>query len=298
MPTTTTVNTGFKGTLAGEVLVQMYKSADTIEKGFITVVPNVIGSGFLPKISYTGSLQAASCGFNPTGTVQYDEKEILTKRFKLEEEICKDKFAATFAAQSAGLVAGQAEVPANLQESIMMAMVKSVGQAVDLNIWQGNNSANQMNGLLPQFVADADVTKVTVVAATKANVVAQLELIYASIPDALFADGDLKIGVSYNVGKAYRQALAAMGMNTTNGDKELDYLGIPMVELGGLPANSYVAARTNNLGFLTSLESDWNTVNVKDMDESDLSANIRTQVKFNAGVGYSFGTEIVYGKLA
>jgi hypothetical protein len=46
------------------------------------------------------------------------------------------------------------------------------------------------------------------------------------------------------------------------------------------------------------LESDLNSVQIKDMDDSDLSGNIRTKVVFNAGVGYSFGAEIVYARPA
>jgi hypothetical protein len=294
MPTTQTVNSVFKGALAGDVFKQAFKKADTIEKGAITVIPNVLGSGFLPKITYSGTLQAMSCGFNPTGTVQYDEKEVATKRFKLEEEICKEKFAATFAAQAAGLVSAKAEIPSTIQEAILMTMIDSLAQTVDLNIWQGNNSANQMNGLLPQFVADADVIDGTIVAATKANVVAQIEVAYGLVPDSIINDPDLIFAVSNNVGKAYRQAQASMGLNTTVGVKELDYLGYPMVELGGLPNNTILAYRVKNLGFLTGLQNEWNEVNVKDMDESDLSGNIRTQVKFTAGVGYSFGSEVVY----
>jgi hypothetical protein len=54
------------------------------------------------------------------------------------------------------------------------------------------------------------------------------------------------------------------------------------------------AYRVINLALLTGLESDFNTVQVKDMDESTLDGTIRTKVAFTMGVGYSFGGEIVY----
>jgi hypothetical protein len=47
------------------------------------------------------------------------------------------------------------------------------------------------------------------------------------------------------------------------------------------------------------LESDLNQVNVKDMDESDLSGTIRTKVVLEMGVGFSFASQIVwYGDFA
>lgn len=298
MPTTINVTSGYNGALAGEIFVQAFKKADTISKGAITVLPNVIGSGYLPKLSYSASLTAYACGFDATGTVGYTDKEVATKKYKIEHELCKEEFHQTFQAQAAGLFSAKAEVPQSIQDAILLAMVDNMGAIVDTQIWQGNNSANQFNGLLPQFVADADVLDVTIVAVTKANVVAQMELAYNAIPAEVEDDEDLVIAVSKNVAKAYKQAQAEMGLNTTVGDKELDYLGTRIVALGGLPANSIVIYRVKNLGFLTGLEADLNSVDIKDMDDVDLSGNIRTKMVFSAGVGYSFGAEIVYARPA
>ena len=84
-----------------------------------------------------------------------------------------------------------------------------------------------------------------------------------------------------------------MGLNTTVGTKEMDYLGTRLESIGGLPANNIVAYRVKNLGFLTGIESDMNEVRISD-DETRLDGNVRTKITFTAGVGYSFGSEIVY----
>jgi hypothetical protein len=86
-------------------------------------------------------------------------------------------------------------------------------------------------------------------------------------------------------------------VGTPVGDKTLDYIGIPVVSIAGLPSNTILAYRVKNLGFLTGLEADLNNVSIKDMDESDLSGNIRTKIVFSAGVGYSFGNQIVYSRV-
>ncbi len=66
MPTTTNVNSAYVGALAGEIFVQAFKKSDTIGKQAITVIPNVIGSGYLPTLSYSAGLAAYSCGFDTT----------------------------------------------------------------------------------------------------------------------------------------------------------------------------------------------------------------------------------------
>ena len=298
MATTQTITSEYKGALAGELLVQAFKKSDTISKGVITILPNVLGSAMLPKLSYSADLVANSCGFDPSGDVAYTEKEVQTKKFKVQHELCKDEFLQTFAAQAAGLFSNaNEEIPATIQEAILEAILSNVGAKVDFNIWQGNNSANQMNGLLPQFTADSAVIDVVGTTITKSNVVAELDKVYNAIPAEVEDEADLVIAVSKNVAKAYKQAQAAMGTNTTVGDKVLDYVGVRMESIGGLPANTMVAYRIKNLGFATGLESDLNEVRVSD-DTERQDGNIRTTVKFNAGVGYSFGGEVVYYKPA
>lgn len=289
-----TVNAGYAGALAGEIFVQAFKKADTISKGCITVLPNVIGSGFLPKLSYTAGLAAYSCGFSATGDVTYIDKEVEAKKYKIEHELCKDEFHQTFQAQAAGLFGAQNDIPSTIQEAILLAMVNNMGAIVDTQIWQGNGTSAQFNGLLKQFTADTEVIDVSGTTVTKANVIDELDKVYNALPDEIEGDEDVVFVASKNVTKAYKQAIAALYGQTPNGDKELDYLGIRLESIGGLPSNTIVAYRVKNVGFVTGLESDMNSVSVKDMDESDLSGNIRTKIVFTGGVGYSFGAEIVY----
>ena len=51
LDTSTTVTSRYNGALAGEILGQALLKSDTIEKGMITVLPNILGTGALPKIS-------------------------------------------------------------------------------------------------------------------------------------------------------------------------------------------------------------------------------------------------------
>jgi hypothetical protein len=296
MATTLSVNSGYTGALAGEIFVQAFKKADTIAKGAITVLPNNIGTGYLPKLSYAADLVDYSCGFDGAGTVSYTDKSVTLKKYKIEHDLCKDEFHQTFQAQAAGLFAANNDIPATIQEAILLAMVNNMGAKVDYAIWNGVSGS--LTGLLEQFVADATVIDVSGSAVTSTNAIAQLGLAYAAVPAEIEDESDLVFAVSRNVAKAYKQAQAALtSVGTPVGDKELDYLGTPVLSISGLPANTIVAYRVKNLGFLTGLEADLNNVHVKDMDETDLSGNIRTKMVFEMGVGYSFGSEVVYQRV-
>lgn len=293
--TNQTITTDFKGALAGELFIQAFLKADTIGKGAITVLPNVIGSGYLPKLSYSADLAPYACGFDSTGTVAYVEKEVATKKYEIKHELCKDEFQQTFAAQAAGLFGAANEIPATIQDAILLAMVQNMGAKVDYQIWRGTGGTGSFAGLLAQFVADGTVIDIVGTASTVANVQTELSKVYQGIPAEIIEEQDLVIVVSNNVARNYKQSqIANYLVGSPVGDKELDYLGIKLVSISGLPDNTMVAYRTKNIGFLTGLEADLNNVSVLDMDAQDLSGQIRTRIVFSAGVGYSFGSEIVY----
>jgi hypothetical protein len=294
MATLTTVNSGYNGALAGEIFIQAFKKSDTIAKNLITVLPNNIGTGFLPRLSYSAELQDYACGFTPEGDVDYDDVEVILKKFKIDHELCKDEFHQTFQAQSAGLFAAANEIPADIQSAILLAIVENLGAKVDNFIW---NAATL--GLFAKLAADADTIEVQNTTITKANVVEEVEKAYNAIIDEVMDEEDLVLVTSKKVLKLYKQAVAAQGLNTTVGDKELDFLGLRMESVGAIAGDQIVIYRVKNLGFLTGLESDLNQVNVKDMDESDLSGTIRTKVVLEMGVGFSFASQVVwYGDFA
>lgn len=297
MATTQNVNAAFNGALAGEIFVQAFKKADTISQGAITVLPNVIGSGYLPKLTYTAGLAPYSCGFDTTGDVTYTDKEVATKKYEIKHELCKDEFHQTFQAQAAGLFGAANEIPATIQDAILSAMVNNMGALVDTQIWQGNGATGSFAGLLPQFVADGTVIDITASASTVANVQAELSKVYLAIPEEVVGESDLIIAVSPNVARNYKLSQVNNYMvGSPVGDKTLDYIGVPVISIAGLPANTILAYRVKNIGFLTGLEADLNRVDVLDMDTTDLSGNIRTRIVFSAGVGYSFGNQIVYSR--
>ena len=295
MATNLTVTSQYAGSLAGEIFVQAFKKSDTIEKNLITVLPNIIGSGNMPQLSYSAELQPYACGWNPDGDVTYNEKNVTLTKFMVEHEMCKEDFSSTFAAQAAGLFSANAEVPQDIQSAILAAIVNNLGEKVDKFIWQGKNT---ISGLSSSLIADTDTIGVYTEALTKTNVVDALEAVYDAIPEAIVESSDLVMVVSPKVLRLYRQNLSSQGDNTTVSSRELDYLGVRLESVGALSGDKIYAYRTGNLAFMTGLESDLNSVQVKDMDETDLSGQIRSKAVLAMAADYSFADEIVVFDIA
>lgn len=64
--------------------------------------------------------------------------------------------------------------------------------------------------------------------------------------------------------------------------------------IGGLDDNTFVVYRKKNMYFGTGLLSDHNELRIKDMDQSDLSGQVRYKMVYTAGVQYVNSNEIVW----
>ena len=94
--------------------------------------------------------------------------------------------------------------------------------------------------------------------------------------------------------------LGANGTNTqgtqwyTNGS--LSYDGIPIFMANGLGANNMIATTVDNLYFGCGLLNDSSLVKTIDMSDIDGSNNVRVILRYNAGIQYGIGSDVVlYG---
>ena len=75
-------------------------------------------------------------------------------------------------------------------------------------------------------------------------------------------------------------------------DFPLSFNGIQVCHAPGLSTDRMVAGRTSNMFFGT--EGSTSEVRLLDMAELHGSDNVRIIMRFNAGVNYAFGSDMVY----
>lgn len=297
MATVVNVNSNFQGVPAGEIIGAIFKKANTISERLINVIPNVVGSGFLRKTNVTDGLADYSCGFTPSGQVDLTEVEVTPKKLKVNIEICKETFRSRWSAAQMGFSAWNDEIPADEKEAIMLELAQAISAKIENYIWTGVAATNgQFGGLIPQMVADATVVDVVGATVTASNVIAELGKALDAQSDEVIDREDFVFGVSRNVHRAYVRAMGATVANYQGDTAEFE--GFKLSVINGLPANTMVLYPSNNVSFLTGLESDTQEVRILDMDEHDLSGTIRVAMVFTAGVGYADGSDIVLYKKA
>jgi hypothetical protein len=274
-------------------------SGETLAKGNITVLPNVSFKVNLKNFDLsTSSIKDATCDFTDAGDVTYVEKALTPESFALNKELCKKDWLSTYA--GATMRAGvDGTLPANFQEYIVGHAGALVGQEVEQSIWSGATSTNgQFDGFQTQLAADGTVVDVAKVSGglNASNIVAQLGRVRDAITDANYGKEDLAIYVGTAAMKYYVSAQAALGYldQFHAGVTEANFEGTKLILAPGMGADKMIAARKSNLFFATDLASDMAEVKVIDMTENDGSDNVRLVMKWNAGVGYAKGSDIVY----
>ena len=303
MATTLTVSSNYAGKDAGGYIGKAFKEADTIARGFVTVLPDIDFQVSIKKISYADGRVDFACGFTPTGTVTLSEKLLTPKKIKNEQEICKEDLRQIWSSATMGFSAHNDSMPADVETALIAEILSDTAEATDQDIWQGDaGNTGEFDGFIKLFTADANVVKagsgITSLAGavTKANVVSEIEKVMDAIPIELRRKSDLKFLVSPDIFNFYNQALVSAGIsNGLGGTPHTLQYGQYMLEVcNGLPANTFVVAQAKNLLFGTGLMADHNELRIKDMDESDLSGQVRYKMVYTAGVQYYNSEEVVW----
>lgn len=295
MPNPTITGSTYAGEFAGKYLGAALLSADTLDKGAITILPNVKYKAAMKVGAMANLVRSADCDFDSsTSTLTLTEKVLTPTELQVNLQICKKELHADWEAAQMGFSAFD-ELPPLFSDYIIARVAAEVANATETSIWQGSAGEGSFDGFETLLTADADVVDVVAGTVTTSNVIAELQKIVDAIPSGVYGKDDLTIYISQNIAKAYVGAQAALGYRDLYhvGQTEMNFQGIPLFATGGLADNTAVAAQKSNLFFGTGLLDDRNEVKVIDMADLDGSQNVRVVMRYTAGVQHGIGSDIV-----
>jgi hypothetical protein len=310
MATTTSITTSYAGEFSGKYIAAALLSAPTLEKGGMTIMPNVKFKQVIKRVATDNIIANATCDFDPTSTITLTERVLQPESFQVNLQLCKSDFRNDWDALQMGYSAFDV-LPKSFADFLIAHAAEKVAAGMETAIWTGvNATAGQFAGIMTQLTTDASLPsaqEVTGTTVTAANVITELGKIVDACPAALYGKEDLTLYVSSNVYRAYVRALggfAAAGVGSNGYDNkgtnqslnDLYFDGVKIFLANGLAANTALLSQVSNLFFATSLLSDLNEVRVLDMSENDGSQNVRVIMRFSADAKYGFASDLVtYG---
>jgi len=298
-----TITTSYEGQYLGELISAALLSGDTIDKGGITVKPNVAYKEVVKKLDTSGIITDATCDFTVTADqITLSERILEVEPFQVNLQLCKKDFLSDYLALEMGASAYK-NLPSSFGNYIMAHVAAEVAQKTEQNIWGGvNATAGQFDGLTTLMAADANVIDVpsTASAFASSTIIAELGKLVDSIPAAVYGKEDLHLYLPTVAFKAYVRSLggfASGGVGANGVDNRgslwyenggLTFEGIKVFKAPGMPADHMVAAEKSNLFFGTALLADMGQSSAKILDMADLdgSDNVRIVLRFQAGVQY------------
>lgn len=301
MPTSVTNNTNYAGEFAGKYIGAALLSANTIENGGVTVMPNVKYRSTVKTVSATDLVQNDDCDYQPTGEVLLNDRVIEPKYLMVNSTICKSFLEDDWEAVQMGYSAFDV-LPKNFTDFFIARVLGTMSESTEVSIWTGDGANNgEFDGLFFTALGEAGtgipsgqcVTGTTI---DPTNVIDEIGKVVDALPSRLYGKEGLKIYAPQNVVRAYVRALGgfasgvgAAGINNqgttwySGNANALTFDGIPLFMANGMSANTMMASTKENLYFGTGLLSDHNEVRVLDMAQLDGSKNVRFVARYTAG---------------
>lgn len=310
MATTTSITTTYAGEFSGKYIAAALLSAPTLEKGGMTIMPNVKYKQVIKRVATDDIIKNATCDYDPTSTITLTEKVLQPESFQVNLTLCKSDFRSDWDAIQMGYSAFDV-LPKSFADFLIAHAAEKVAAGMETSIWQGvNATAGQFAGIMTQLTTDAALPSAQEVAGTTvtaSNVITELGKIVDACPAALYGKEDLTLYVSSNIYRAYVRALggfASSGQGANGYDNkgtnqalnDLYFDGVKIFLANGLAANTALLSQVSNLFFATGLMNDMNEVKVLDMGDLDGSQNCRVVMRFTADAKYGFASDLVtYG---
>jgi hypothetical protein len=306
------ITTTYAGEFAGKYLAAALLSAPTLEQGGVSILPNVAFKQVMQKVSTDNIVANATCDFTTSGTVTLTERVLTTEEFQVNIELCKLDLAQSWQSAEMGYSAFKT-LPKSFADFLIAHVAAKVAAKIETTIWGGTNAtAGEFDGFKTLMLADNDVNDVqnplTGAALDAAAVIGEIGRLVDDIPASLYGNEGLRIYVSQKIAKLYVRALggfgaSGLGANGTNAqgtqwytNGSLTYDGIPIFMANGLGADNMIATTVDNLYFGCGLLNDNSLVKTIDMSDIDGSNNVRVILRYNAGIQYGIGSDIVlYG---
>jgi hypothetical protein len=297
MATTTSITTSYAGDKAQGFIAAALLSAPTIDKGGITVKPNIKFKQVMQKLAVGDIVADASCDFTATSSVTLTERYLQPKDFQVNLELCKKDFESDWLSIEQGFSSFD-ELPKSFANYLIGHVAGKVAANVENNIWNGADTAGsgKFEGLVNLMTADADVNDVAFTGATTAtNIIERLGDVVDAIPETIYGNEGLSIYISQADARSYVRAQAALGYKDLYhvGQTAMDFEGVKLFVANGLSSGSMVAGEKDNLMFGCGLQNDQNLVKLIDLADIDGSQNVRVVMRYSAAVQYAIGAELV-----
>jgi len=284
------------GTYAGEAarpyVAAAILSADTLANGYISVLENVHSKAVLRKFSGAAIQANDDCAFTTpaAGQLTLGEAVLEASALKVNEQVCNADLRATW--ESAQMRGQSSAAPADFTSFVAQYVAAKVAEGIERNIWHGNynhtdggtdGSYTSFDGICAKLVAGTPGEEDTFSGVTTAaNILTRIGNL--EVPAVIAGDPNTKLFMSRASKQLYYNALAdTYNLPFHAEGAASNYNGYEIITPGGMPNDTFIFAKGENLYFGTNLLTDHIQASVLDLTGVTGDDVTRVIMQFSGG---------------
>lgn len=284
-----------------EILVKSFGLVGTATRSRIGLQTGIKKDAYLNYLDLSAVFQdGSSCAFNPLDSITLTQREINTAAIKVDGQICPETLLGKYAEYLVRINATENDLP--FEQYIVDTLIAQINKGIEKLIWVGNTGgspADPINGFLTQFGSDSSV--ITATLTSIADAYTAVKTVYFAMPEETLEKGGL-IFVDPAIFRALVNDLVVLNYyHYDMGNSFLEEILLPgtdvkVVKTPGLASTkAIVGTFGDNLVYGCDMENDHEDI---DLWWSQDDRVFKYQVKWNTGVAYHFGNQVVVGTFA
>ena len=301
MATTESITTTYAGESTRRFISAALLEGSTINKGGVTVLPNVKFKSVLHNLEVASLAKDATCDFTDVGTITLTERIIEPKRLQINAILCKENYFDTWQAIEMGFSAHD-HLPKSFADFLVAQIVAQQAELNEVILWSGaTGTTGEWDGyetIMTTAAAQPAAQEITGTTITDGNVIAEIAKLLAVIPDAVYSREDVNIYIPVKTAKHYISAQAALGYRNLfhDGKTSMNFQGVNLFVANGMSANTMIGTNVSNMYFGTGLFSDFSSLKLIDTSESLGDQNVRIVMRYTAACQFGNVSDVAtYG---
>ena len=280
-----------------EFYSRAYLTEDLVDN--YRTLPGIKSETKLANVTFGNILRASNCNFTaPDDTL--DAIDLTVCPISAMSQICQFQLEQSFVSLQMAQGSNGDFTVASFMNYYWNEMSLKIQEDLELIRWQGDTDSvdpvlSLCDGYLKKLCNDGDVIGIDSIAIDETNVIAQMTLVYTSLPAAVKRKkADLRFFVSANVAASYELA-AALGNTQTYVTLPLGltFLGVKVVVAEGMPDNTMVLALKTDLIYAFDGEGDSKALKAVNLTDTVAEPYLRTRANMKVGFHYTNPTQIV-----
>jgi len=241
-----------------------------------------------------------NCGFTPSGSTEFSEREIETAQIKVQDQYCDRDLLGKFAEYQVRIAANKDASDMPFEAEVLDEVERGIAKKMEKLVWQGDKSGGDLiDGFLTQAEGADSASTISVTGSSATSVSERVEAVIMAIPEDVLDQTTIFLSpadfrkLAFELVKAYKYNANLYGSEVE--DKDIVYPGSEVrihKTIGLAGSNKIYASPVQNMVYGADLMNDEEKIRFWYDDGDEL---FKYNIRWNAGVRTLFPDLVVVG---